>query len=120
MLLLTTLTLIALVLIAIYLHTTEYDILGTVLLTISGLALIIHGCSWFISLYTYDRLVAKRYAISYTLDSTREHRDELENASVTRDVVRFNSSLLLYRTDNKDLFLGMYIDDRIETIELIE
>lgn len=120
MLIFITLTLCFLILFSIYLFRTRFDYVGSALITIAGIAFIVHIASLVMSKYTCDYLIAERYSITYSLQNSRKNMTDLEKATVIRDVIAFNTSLMKYRVNNDDLFLGVYTDDRIENIEPIQ
>ena len=117
----TSIILIALLLISGYLTTLwDYEELGVIMCVIFGLCLIAHSISWGVVGYNYGLFVEKRNAFEQTLIVARENGNEYETATIIKEVARWNVNLAEYKYNNKTLFFGQYIDDRIDTLEPIK
>lgn len=98
----------------------KYDILGIFMALVFGCLVLAHCLPFFTKGYHYGLLVEERNAFEQTLNKSREKGSENEAAAIVKEVARWNIKLAKYKYDNKNWFLGQYVDSRIETIEPIE
>lgn len=70
--------------------------------------------------YRYEVFLSKRNAFELTLKNSRENGNELESAAIVKDVAKWNQKLAAAKYNNKTLFLGQYIDDRVEDLQPIK
>lgn len=98
----------------------DYDFLGI-------MGSIIIGCGLFLQIilisstsYDYNMFVAKRNAFESTLLESRKSGNPYETAAIVKEVSEWNIKLAEHKYDNKNRFLGQYIDDRIETLTPIK
>lgn len=117
----TLLILIVLLAISIYLlGNWEYELLGSIIFSVSMLGLIIHSMFFFTAGYNYGLFVEKRNAFEQTLIEARKNGSDYETAAISKEVAQWNQQLAEYKYDNKHAFLGQYVDDRIESLKPIK
>jgi len=61
-----------------------------------------------------------RETFETSLNESRKNGNEFESATILTEVIEFNSNLARIKYNNKNAFLGQYIDDRIENIKAIK
>jgi heme/copper-type cytochrome/quinol oxidase subunit 2 len=104
---------------------TDWDLIGMevaslVGIILSAIVLIVHIICLFSVKYDYGQFEAKRNAFEMTLNEARETGNQMEAASILRDVAQWNSELASRQYDNSTFVLGVYTDDRIETLKPIK
>jgi hypothetical protein len=117
-----TIILLAILLIGIYIANKSYnfDLLGIVLSTVSGLYLVMHLLFWALASYDYNLFVEKRNSFVFTLESSRENKRDLESAAILKEISDWNQELASQKYNNTLFLLDDYIDDRIEYLEPIK
>lgn len=98
----------------------QYDILGFTLSFVFGIVLIMHVLFWSVSGYEYNRFFAKRQAFVETLEYARKNNNQLELASLTREVSKWNQDLAELKYNNTVFLLDDYVDDRIMDLKSIK
>ena len=122
---LTTIVLTTLIILGVILFKTvdEYSDWGIVPMLLCGLsipALMIHLPLWAMRSYEYEVFESQFNAFEQTLHEARKNGNELEAATMMRDVAEWNQQLAKYQYKNSTTFFDQYIDDRIETLEPIK
>jgi hypothetical protein len=97
----------------------NYEILGIIICTLSGLYLLIHITLWSLSSYSFNKFVTEREAFVETLEYARKDEVKFELISITHDVSEWNRKLASSKYDNNVFLLKDYVDDRISTLEPI-
>lgn len=97
-----------------------FSLYGFLMVNIGSVMLIIHIICCSISSYNYDLFVTKRDAFELTLNNSRENGNELEAATIIRDVSKWNQKLASLKHNNSTLFFDPYIDDRINDLTPIK
>ncbi len=110
-----------LIILGVILARKSYDceFFGVVVVIISGMYLIIHSVLWSTSSYTYEKFVVERESLVETLEYTRENNNQIELASVTLSIIKFNKELASAKYDNDIFLLKDYIDDRVKDLKPI-
>ena len=118
----TTIILLALLLLGIYIlrNTYDYEVLGSIIVVIISLMLSFHIPSLFLKEYDYNMFIKKRNAFEQTLHDARENGNDLENATITKEILDWNVDLARRKYNNTTLLLNQYIDDRIMDLEPIK
>lgn len=117
----TLIILIVLVAIGSYLLTKyRYALLGSIMCGLFGVWTVIHGIAWGIAPYEYGLFIEKRNAFEQTLKVARENGNKYETAAIVKDVSEWNQKLAEYKYNNKIIFLGQYVDDRVELLNPIK
>lgn len=98
----------------------DMDFLGTALSIVSGLYLAIHLFFISFSSYSYELWVTERNSFISTMDVARSKNNDLENATITKEVIEWNRSLASSKLENKTFLLKDYIDDRCEKLQPIK
>ena len=70
--------------------------------------------------YYFELFVEKRNSFELTLNNSREKGNEYEAAAIVKEVAEWNMKLAEDKFDNKNWYLGQFVDDRIETLNPIE
>lgn len=98
----------------------DYDFGGFMMVMCFGLWAIIHATIFFTQSYYFELFVEKRNSFEMTLNNSREKGYEYEAAAIVKEVAEWNMKLAEDKFDNKNWYLGQFVDDRIETLEPIE
>ena len=98
----------------------EFDALGFFVTLLFSVCLVIHSVSWGTSSSDYNLFVAERNVLEQTLIEVRENGNDCETATIVKEVVKLNVQLSVMKSKNNDIFLGQYIDDRIQLLEPIK
>ena len=67
----------------------DYDILGIIIIFLSGMYLVCHILIWSISSYSYEKFSIKRESLVETLEYSRENNNPIELAAVTKNIIHF-------------------------------
>lgn len=94
-----------------------FSFLGTL---IFGFWFIVHILCISLQGYYFELFVEKRNSFEMTLNNSREKGSDYEAAAIVKEVAEWNMKLAEDKFDNKNWFLGQFVDDRIETLEPIE
>lgn len=104
---------------------TGYDyfavtIIGVLLVAAGIIATVVLSISLIFVPYNYGMVVAQRNAIEVSLQSSRQSQDPLERATILREVAQFNIDVEQSKIRNKYYLLDPYVDDRIDSLQLIK
>ena len=69
--------------------------------------------------YEYEKFVVERNSFVESLEYARKKGNEIELASITREVSEWNKQLASSKYDNTVFLLSNYIDNRIQTLDPI-
>lgn len=112
--------LIVLCIFALFIELEFVETLSSITLVLSILFLVIHSLIYFPQSYAYNMIKLDRETFETSLNESRKNGNEFESAAILTEVIEFNSKLARKKYNNKNPFLGQYIDDRIENIKAIK
>lgn len=95
-------------------------IIGIVVCLFCGIWLTCHLSCFILVERDYNIFVIERNAFEQTLKDSREGGNDYEAAAIVQEVARYNIRLSMEQYNNKNAFLGQYIDDRIEDLKPIK
>lgn len=115
-----TIILIAFIILGIYLAFNDLEVVGSIMIIFFGVWLIGHSIEWASAEYDYEVFKAEMAAYQTTLDNVRSHNNEFETLSIASDILELNTRLARYKVENTSWFYGIYIDDKINSINPIK
>jgi len=103
-------------LLLIFLH---WEFLGTLFCVLSFVFILFHTPTWLLAERKYELTVIERNSIIETLEVARAKENNLELASITKEIIEFNKELAMWQYNNSTE-LDCYIDDRIMNLKPIK
>lgn len=97
----------------------RYEVGGYILTLFAGIFLLIHVLFMCTASYRFNKFVIQRKAFTQSLEYARKTENQLELASLTREVSEWNQQLAIEKYDNTVFILKDYIDDRIISLKPI-
>jgi hypothetical protein len=70
--------------------------------------------------YSYDQWVIQRNAFEISLNEARQQENNIELASLTREVTEWNIQLARNKFANEHWYFGMYVSDRVKELQPIK
>lgn len=96
-----------------------YDFFGIMICVLTFVFLLIHTPFWLSRNYRYETHLVKRNSFIESLENARQTKNNIELASITKDIIEYNKDLALLKYDNTGI-LDCYIDDRFINLKPIK
>lgn len=119
MIILITLLIIMSVGIYIFKKSYDYEMLGLIIVTLSGIYLLLHLLMWMVASYEYNLFLAKRNAFVETLAEARKNNNTIELAAITGDVSEWNQQLAASKYNLTVFMIKDYTDKRVAELKPI-
>lgn len=96
-----------------------YDFFGGIFGILSFIFLLIHTPGYLTKNLRYELHIVERNSFIESLKNARLHKNNIELASVYKDIIDYNKNLAILKYNNKGIF-DCYIDDRINELKPIK
>jgi uncharacterized ion transporter superfamily protein YfcC len=96
-----------------------YELIGVAICIFTFIYLLIHIPTWLLASHKYERHIVERNSMIESLETARENKNNIELASITKDIIEYNKNLAILKFED-DGFLDIYIDDRILLLKPIK
>jgi len=100
--------------------TYNYEVLGVVIFVFGAFLLFVHIVGLSCMGYSYRTLETKVQITQQTINLARENNSEVELAAISQSIVSVNQEIALERLSNTTFIVGMWTDDRIDTLSYIK
>jgi len=111
--------LLAILCLWVFLLNSNYEFLGIIIACTAWIYWILHIVFWLTSSYDYEKFVVERNSFVESLEYARKNGNEIELASITREVSEWNKQLASSKYDNTVFLLSDYVDNRVQTLDPI-
>ena len=98
----------------------DFEGSGWALIICSFIVLTINTIELLSVKYDYEVLKETRNAYQQTLDDLREVNNQFETLAIGIEIVEFNKHLATEKVQNRTWFYGVYMDDRINSINPVK
>ena len=96
-----------------------FEFFGILIIVLSIMFLIVHLPIWLSSSYRYEMHIVERNSFIESLETARINKNNIELASISKDIIEYNKKLAILKYDNNG-FLDCYIDDRIIELKSVK
>lgn len=98
----------------------SFDIGFGLLAIIFGTCLIFHSIFYFSADYRTAIFITEINASQKTLTESRNNKNALESATITKEVLKLNTDLEIAKYNNRTWFLKQYVSDEIQNVKPIK
>jgi hypothetical protein len=95
------------------------EFFGILISVLTFLFLMIHIPTWLLASHKYERHIVERNSMIESLENARLNKNNIELASITKDIIEYNKDLAILKFED-DGFFDVYIDDRMLLLKPIK
>ena len=96
-----------------------YEFFGILISVLTFLFILFHTPTWLLASHKYKMHIVERNSFIESLENARENKNNIELASITKEIIDYNKELAMLKYEN-NTFLDCYIDDRIMDLKAIK